>query len=89
MYKYKSPQKTMFETPETFMLLAEMDTDNRWVKMSKLILWDIVGQKYAKQIKNTPFSRPAKPTRMAIGCKVIEDKKKPPDDSPPIGIVRR
>jgi len=74
MYKYKSAQMTMFETPETFMLLAEMDPNNRWVKMSKLIPWDMVEQKYAKQFKNTPFSRPAKPARMAIGSLIIKEK---------------
>ena len=42
MYKKKSPQINMFETPETFMLMAEMDPDNRWVKMAKLIPWDMV-----------------------------------------------
>lgn len=42
MYKKKSPQTSMFETPKTFMLMAEMNPDNRWIKMSKLIPWDMV-----------------------------------------------
>lgn len=74
MYKRKSPQITMFETPETFMLLSELDSSNRWVKMAKLIPWDMVKEKYAKQFKNTPFSRPAKPARMAIGTLIIKEK---------------
>lgn len=64
----------MFETPETFMLLAQMDPNNRWVKMSKLIPWDMVEKKYAKEFKHTPFSRPAKPARMAIGSLIIKEK---------------
>ena len=64
----------MFETPETFMLLAEMDQNNRWVRMSKLIPWDMVEKKYAKEFKHTPFSRPAKPARMAIGSLIIKEK---------------
>lgn len=74
MYKKKSPQITMFETPETFMLLAQMDPNNRWVRMSKLIPWDMVEEKYAKEFKHTPFSRPAKPARMAIGSLIIKEK---------------
>jgi len=74
MYKKKSPQITMFETPETFMLTAEMDPNNRWVRMSKLIPWDMVENRYAKEFKYTPFSRPAKPARMAIGSLIIKEK---------------
>ena len=64
----------MFETPENFMLLAQMDPDNRWIQMAKLIPWDLVEEKYAKKFKNTPFSRPAKPARMAIGSLIIKEK---------------
>lgn len=56
------------------MLLAEMDQNNRWVRMSKLIPWDMVEKKYAKEFKHTPFSRPAKPARMAIGSLIIKEK---------------
>ena len=74
MYKRKSPQMTMFETPENFMMLTGLDPNNRWVKMSKLIPWDLVEEKYAKSFKETPFSRPAKPARMAIGTQIIKEK---------------
>ncbi len=65
---------TMFETPEKFMMLSGLDPNNRWVKMSKLIPWDLVEEKYAKNFKETPFSRPAKPARMAIGTQIIKEK---------------
>lgn len=74
MYKKKSPQITMFEAPENFLMPTGLDPNNRWVRMSKLIPWDMVEKKYAKQFKNTPFSRPAKPARMAIGSLVIREK---------------
>jgi transposase, IS5 family len=74
MYKKKSPQLTMFEAPENFLMPTGLDPNNRWVIMSKLIPWDMVERKYAKQFKNTPFSRPAKPARMAIGSLVIKEK---------------
>jgi transposase, IS5 family len=74
MYKRKSPQITMFETPENFMMLSALDPNNRWVKMSKLIPWDLIEEKYAKSFKETPFSRPAKPARMAIGTQIIKEK---------------
>lgn len=74
MYKKKSPQISMFETPGNFMMLSGLDLNNRWVRMSKLIPWDLVEEKYAKNFKETPFSRPAKPARMAIGAQIIKEK---------------
>jgi len=74
MYKRKSPQISMFEMPENFLMPSGLDSTNRWVKMSRLIPWDMVEEKYAKQFKNTPFSRPAKPARMAIGTLIIKEK---------------
>ena len=74
MYKRKSPQISMFETPGNFMMLSGLDPNNRWVRMSKLIPWDLVEEKYAKNFKETPFSRPAKPARMAIGTQIIKEK---------------
>jgi hypothetical protein len=74
MYKSKSPQISLFERPENFMMNTGLDPNNRWVKMSKLIPWEKVEAKYAKNFKNTPFSRPAKPARMAIGTLIIKEK---------------
>ena len=74
MYKKKSPQITMFEAPENFLMLTGLDPNNRWVRMSKLIPWDMAEKKYAKEFKHTPFSRPAKPARMAIGSLIIREK---------------
>ena len=74
MYKKKSPQISMFEAPENFLMPTGLDPNNRWVRISKLIPWDMIEEKYAKQFKNTPFSRPAKPARMAIGSLIIKEK---------------
>ncbi len=74
MYKKKSPQTSMFETPGNFMMLSGLDPNNRWVRMSKLIPWDLVEEKYAKNFKETPFSHPAKSARMAIGTQIIKEK---------------
>ena len=74
MYKKKSLQISMFEAPENFLMLTGLDQNNRWVRMSKLIPWDMVEKKYAKEFKRTPFSRPAKPARMAIGSLIIKEK---------------
>jgi len=74
MYKEKSPQISIFEEPENFLMQAGLDPNNRWVRMSKLIPWDMVEKKYAKEFKHTPFSRPAKPARMAIGSLIIKEK---------------
>ncbi len=74
MYKRKSPQITMFETPENFTLLAGLNPRNRWVKMSRLIPWDLIEEKYAANFKGTTPSRPAKSARMAIGTLIIKEK---------------
>lgn len=74
MYKKKSPQMNMFEKPEAFMMLSGLDPNNRWIKMSGLIPWDLIEEKYAKNFKETSFSRPAKPARMAIGTQIIKEK---------------
>jgi transposase, IS5 family len=74
MYKKKSPQISIFEEPENFLMLTGLDPNNRWVRISKLIPWDMVEKKYAKEFKHTPFSRPAKPARMAIGSLLIKEK---------------
>ena len=74
MYKKKSPQISIFEEPENFLMLTGLDPNNRWVRISKLIPWDMVEKKYAKEFKHTPFSRPAKPARMAIGSLIIKEK---------------
>lgn len=74
MYKKKSPQMSMFKAPENFMMLSGLDPHNRWIEMSELIPWDLIEEKYAKNFKETPFSRPAKPARMAIGTQIIKEK---------------
>ena len=74
MYKRKSPQITMFEKPEAFLMSPGLNPNNRWVRMSKMIPWDLVEEKYAKNFKDTPQSRPAKPARMAIGTLIIKEK---------------
>lgn len=74
MYKRKSPQISFFDDPALFFTGARFDSNNRWIKLARMIPWNIVEEKYAKQFKSTPFSRPAKPARMAIGCLIIKDK---------------
>lgn len=74
MYRMKSPQISFFDDPALFFTGARFDSNNRWIKLAELIPWKLVEEKYAKQFKNTPFSRPAKPARMAIGCLIIKEK---------------
>ena len=47
----KNPQITIFEATETFMMPTVLDPNNRWVRMSKLIPWNMVEKKYSKQIE--------------------------------------
>lgn len=74
MYIRKSPQITMFETPENFMMLSGLNPSNRWVKISRLIPWNLIEEKYAENFKGTTPSRPAKSARMAIGTLIVKEK---------------
>lgn len=57
---------------------GKLNANNRWVKLSKVIPWDIIEDRYAE---NFPRERgqAAKPVRMALGSLLIQQKLKFPD----------
>lgn len=73
MYKEKSPQITLFESPKNFMMLSGLDPNNRWIQLANIIPWDLVEEKYAANFTGNIASRPAKPARMAIGTLLIKE----------------
>ncbi|MBA2133793.1 IS5/IS1182 family transposase, partial [Hydrogenispora sp. UU3] len=44
---------------------GQLDPENRWVKLSKLIPWDVIEDKYAALFAKNNTGAPAKPVRMA------------------------
>ncbi len=73
MYIPKSPQISLFETPENFMMLSGLDPNNRWIKLSELVPWDLVEEKYATNFSVDTPGRPPKLARMAIGTLIIKE----------------
>ena len=49
------------------------DPENRWVKLSEIIPWDDIEEKYA-ELFPANCGMPAKPLRMALGALIIKEK---------------
>jgi len=49
-------------------------SDNRWVILSKLIPWDEIEKRYAKNFSKEGIGAPAKPVRVALGALIIKEK---------------
>ena len=67
-------EKSSIETPENFKNLfdGQLDEENRWVKMSKMILWEEWEGDYAKNFTEEKGA-PAKSFRMALGALIIKE----------------
>ena len=71
MYREKK-QVSIFEKPEHF-IGAELDLSNRWIKLSDMIPWEEIEEKYKAGFSKDK-GRPAKPVRMAPGSHLIKEK---------------
>ena len=56
-----------------FPLSAQLDQDNRWVLMAKLIPWEQFEEEYAQNFSKE-MGAPAKSFRMALGALIIKEK---------------
>jgi transposase, IS5 family len=72
MYRTSSPGQLSFEN---FYLPfgGKLSSDNRWVKLAKLIPWEAVEANYAEQFSAT-MGAPAKSFRVALGTLIIKEK---------------
>ena len=70
MYKHRHGQMTV----EDFILpfSGELLSENRWVKMARLVPWDGFEEQYAEQFGDV--GNPAKPARMALGALLIQTR---------------
>ena len=69
-------RKTERQLPlENFYLpfSGELNPENRWVKLSKIIPWDVIEEKYASLFAKSGKGAPAKPVRMALGTLIIKE----------------
>ena len=72
MYRISPPGQRSFEN---FYLPfgGKLSSDNRWVKLAKLIPWETVEANYAEQFSPT-MGAPAKSFRVALGTLIIKEK---------------
>jgi hypothetical protein len=72
MYRTSCPGQLSFEN---FYLPfgGKLSSENRWVKLAKLIPWDEYEQAYAEQFSKG-MGAPAKPFRMALASLIIKEK---------------
>jgi len=60
---------------------GKLDANNRWVKMAKLMPWDLIEEIYAKTFKDaTTDGRPPIPARIAFGALYIKENENFPQD---------
>jgi IS5 family transposase len=53
---------------------GHLDSDNRWVRMAKLIPWTEVEQRYEKLFADSGMGAPAKNVRIALGALIIKER---------------
>ena len=73
MYRKRDSEQMTVEdfTP---LLGGKLDAENRWVKMSKIVPWDMVEEIYASTFKDArPDGRPPIPSRIAFGALYIKE----------------
>ena len=59
---------------------GRLRSDNRWMRLSKLVPWDKIEQRYAKHFSGNGMGAPAKPVRVALGALIIKEKMRLTDE---------
>jgi transposase, IS5 family len=73
MYRRKEQQTDMFEDATLFGGVR-LDPQNKWIKMAKIVPWEILEERYAANFANSKTGKPAKPARMAIASLIIKQR---------------
>ena len=73
MYRKSSNQISLHENPISFTG-TRLDVENRWVKLSQIMPWRKIEEKYSKTFANPGVGNPAKSCRMAIGSLIIKER---------------
>ena len=72
MYKMSNPQKTLFTMFYLSKIVIE-NSNNRWVILSKIIPWEKLEERYARNFK-PKGGRLAKSFRIALGSLIIKER---------------
>jgi len=68
--KYSQPEFEDFHLP----FGGKLRSDNRWVRLAKLIPWEEIEERYAKNFTDSGMGAPAKTARVALGALIIQEK---------------
>jgi len=79
---YRKPDRSQIIIEEFFMPFGgRLSADNRWVRMARLIPWDLVEDLYAKSFKDeNPDGRPPISARIAFGALHIKENENLTDE---------
>ena len=71
---YRKRNRAQISLVEDFFLPfgGKLNQENRWIKLSKVIPWDLIEEKYAAKFSDV--GAPAKPVRMALGALIIKER---------------
>lgn len=53
---------------------GNLRSDNRWVRLTKLVPWEEIEDQYAKNFTDSGMGAPAKAARMALGALIVQKK---------------
>jgi len=73
MYRKKPAQMTMLDHPICFGGV-KLDVQNFWIRLTGIIPWDLIEEKYSESFANPEKGNPAKPARMALGTQIIKER---------------
>ncbi len=74
---YNHDERQMILPDEFFLPFGgKLNPQNRWCKLSALIPWVDIEEKYAKNFKNRKKGQAAKSVRMALGALIIQNRKR-------------
>ena len=52
---------------------GKLNSNNRWVKLAKMIPWDEIEEVYTSRLAGTGMGAPAKSARIALGALIIKE----------------
>jgi len=71
---YRHNQKQLEFENFSLPFSGKLRSDNRWVKLSKIIPWEELEDGYANTLKSSSSGPPAKSVRVALGALIIKER---------------
>ncbi len=71
---YRHNQKQLEFENFSLPFSGKLRSDNRWVKLAKIIPWEELESSYANTLKSSASGPPAKSVRVALGALIIKER---------------